>query len=416
MQHQYDLKRYAVLYVDDEEKALKYFERTYSDEFRILTANNAADGLKLIEQHGDDIGILLSDQRMPGEKGVQLLERARHLRPRLVRMIVTAYADFGVTVDAVNLGSIFRYISKPIEVEDVRNTLHRAMEFFMLQHERDDLLREKLSVLQNLLITDRVMGLGGVAAGLNQHLHQPLRAVHAFLDLCTGRLGPQNFNLDRMREATFWHDFHAHVVRQSARIADLLGTLQTASGGEQKLDAAAVIQAVIDQEKSAFTAKGIELKFEAIGSLPALHASRPAFEKMLHLLLETELALLPAGTAVTLSAQAVTAAADAGSLHLTLTDNGPGLSKEVLRSVFDPFFTQADVDKEGPGLSLMGAYLLAYHHGGRISSPRTAKGLVLDLIVPASAPASVSPTDSGREFITNVLMNDVLWERLLPNG
>ena len=100
MQNQYDLKRYAVLYVDDEEKALKYFEKTFGDEFRIFTANNATDGLKLIEQHGEDIGVLLSDQRMPGEKGVQLLERARQLRPRLVRMMVTAYADYDVTVDA----------------------------------------------------------------------------------------------------------------------------------------------------------------------------------------------------------------------------------------------------------------------------------------------------------------------------
>jgi two-component system probable response regulator PhcQ len=58
-------------------KRLKYFEKSFGDEFRILTANSAADGLKLIEEHGDDIGVLLSDQRMPGEKGVQLLEKAR---------------------------------------------------------------------------------------------------------------------------------------------------------------------------------------------------------------------------------------------------------------------------------------------------------------------------------------------------
>jgi two-component system probable response regulator PhcQ len=416
MQTQYDLKRYTVLYVDDEEKALKYFEKTFGDEFRILTATNAADGLKLIEQHGEEIGVLLSDQRMPGEKGVQLLERARHLRPRLVRMIVTAYADYDVTVDAVNLGSIFRYISKPINVDDVRNTLHRAMEFYIIQQERDDLLREKLSVLQNLLITDRVMGLGVVAAGLNQHLHQPLRAVHAFLELASGRFGQQGFNLDRLREANFWHDFHGRVVRQSARIAELLGALQSAPGTEHKIDVATVIQGVIDQQRAAFAAKGVELKYESTGTHPGLQISRPSFEKMLHLLLQTELALLPAGTHVTLSAQTVTEAADAGALHLTLTDNGPGLSPEVLRSVFDPFFTPADVGTEGPGLNLMGAYFLAYHHGGRVTSPRTAKGFILDILLPAAAPAPRAVADSSREFITNVLMNDILWERLLPNG
>lgn len=416
MQNQYDLKRYAVLYVDDEEKALKYFEKTFGDEFRILTANNAADGLKLIEQHGDDIGILLSDQRMPGEKGVQLLERARHLRPRLVRMIVTAYADYDVTVDAVNLGNIFRYISKPINMDDVRNTLHRAMEFYILQHERDDLLQEKLSVLQNLLITDRVMGLGVAAAGLNQHLRQPLRAVHAFLELTRGRLGQQDFDLDRLRQSTFWHDFHTHVIRQSSRIADLLGELQSTTAVEQDIDVAALIRAVVERQGPAFAAKGVDLQFEASGTLQGVRGSRLSLEKMVDLLLQTELELLPAGTAVKLSAQTAAEAADAGSLHLTLTDNGPGLSTEVLRSVFDPFFTHVDAGTEGPGLSLLGAYLLAYHQGGRIASPRTAKGLILDLLLPAVAPEPLSPADGNREFISNVLMNDILWERLLPNG
>jgi two-component system probable response regulator PhcQ len=415
MQNQYDLKRYAVLYVDDEEKALKYFEKTFGDEFRILTANNAADGIKLIEQHGDDIGVLLSDQRMPGEKGVQLLEKARHLRPRLVRMMVTAYADYGATVDAVNFGNIFRYVSKPIQVDDMRNTLHRAMEFYILQQERDDLLREKLSVLQNMLVTDRVMGLGVIAAGLGQHLRRPLRAVEAFLELSSGRLGRQLFDLDRLRQATFWREFHDHVVKQSSRVADLLGELRTAPAAEHGIDAAAIIQAAVEQQQPSYAAKGVNLQFNA-GALPTLHASSTLFQKMLRLLLEAELALLPAGTHVTLSAQTVAEAADAGSLRLTLTDNGPGVSPELLRSVFDPFYSHTEAALEGPALNLLGAYLLAYHHGGRISAPQAGSGLILDVLLPATAPAPVASAESSREFITNVLMNDILWERLLPNG
>lgn len=81
MQNQYDLKRYAVLYVDDEEKALKYFEKTFGDEFRIFTATSAAEGLKLIEQHGEDIGVLLSDQRMPGKKACNCLSAPASFAP-----------------------------------------------------------------------------------------------------------------------------------------------------------------------------------------------------------------------------------------------------------------------------------------------------------------------------------------------
>src|SRR5581483_10044750 len=88
-----DYKKFAILYVDDEEKSLKYFARAFEDQFRVLTAANAQDGLKLLEERGEDIGVLMTDQRMPGEKGVWLLEKSRNLHPNIIRILATAYAD-----------------------------------------------------------------------------------------------------------------------------------------------------------------------------------------------------------------------------------------------------------------------------------------------------------------------------------
>ena len=70
MQSLYDYKKFAILYVDDEEKSLKYFARAFEDQFRIFTAANAQDGLKILEAHQDEIGLLMTDQRMPGEQGL----------------------------------------------------------------------------------------------------------------------------------------------------------------------------------------------------------------------------------------------------------------------------------------------------------------------------------------------------------
>src|SRR5204863_8605129 len=92
MQNFYDYKKFAILYVDDEEKSLKYFTRAFEDQFRILTANNAQDGFKILEANQDEIGVLITDQRMPGEKGERLLENARKIRPRILRMFATAFA------------------------------------------------------------------------------------------------------------------------------------------------------------------------------------------------------------------------------------------------------------------------------------------------------------------------------------
>src|SRR5664279_2694365 len=89
MPNPYDYKKFAILYVDDEEKSLVNFTRAFGDDFKILTASNAADAYRLIEARAGEIGVLLTDQRMPGEKGVWLLERARQFRPHIIRILVT---------------------------------------------------------------------------------------------------------------------------------------------------------------------------------------------------------------------------------------------------------------------------------------------------------------------------------------
>src|SRR5947209_10587759 len=164
MDNLYDYKRFAILYVDDEEKSLKYFTRAFTDQFRILTAANAQDGLKLLEEHKDEIGLLMTDQRMPGEKGIWLLEKARQLRPRIVRILATAYSDMEAAIAAVNTGAIYKYVTKPWDPPQLENTLKRGLEFFIVQQERDQLLREKMSVLHNMMIADRIVSLGLLAA------------------------------------------------------------------------------------------------------------------------------------------------------------------------------------------------------------------------------------------------------------
>src|SRR5437773_4800500 len=163
MENLYDYKKFTILYVDDEEKSLKYFARAFEDQFQILTASNATDGLRLLEAHKDGIGLLMTDQRMPGEKGVWLLERARQLRPRMIRILATAYSDMDAAVAAVNTGAIYKYVTKPWDPPQLEQTLKRGLEFFLVQSERDQLLREKMSVLHNMMVADRIVSLGLLA-------------------------------------------------------------------------------------------------------------------------------------------------------------------------------------------------------------------------------------------------------------
>lgn len=412
MQTPADLKRHAILYVDDEEKALKYFVRTFGDEFRFLTASNAAEGMQLIETHGDEIAVLITDQRMPGEKGVQLLERARQLRPNLVRILITAYADFDVTVDAVNLGRIFRYISKPVDVNDVRNTLHRAMEHHLLQAERDGLLREKLSVVQNVLITDRVMGLA-VAAVAQSHLwRHPLRGLRGFLELAGGACaGAAQLDLARLRDPAFWRVLHDHVAAQCETMAGLLGGVPALNAPEGPLDAATLIREEFEKKDTPYAAKGIAVVAETEGQPPVVNASAPAFIHMLRLLMTAHASFLPSSTGM------ITATtrpqAEGAALRLALTCGA--IPSGALRAVFDPFAGLDQAPDQG-GLPLLGACLMAAHYSGTITQERAGQDLSLTLHLPCAASTVKAPVGESREFISRVLMSDALWESLLPDN
>src|SRR5512139_3514028 len=229
MQELYDYKRYAVLYVDDEEKSLKYFTRAFQDQFRIYTAANAQDGLKLLEEHKDEIGLLMTDQRMPGEKGVWLLEKTRQLRPRIIRILATAYADMDAAIAAVNTGAIYKYVTKPWDPPQLENTLKRGLEFFIVSQERDYLLKEKMSVSHNMMIADRIVSLGLLAAGLSHHIRNALVAVKTFLDLAPAKLKEENLDLERLRSPEFWKTYYQNVQGQIHKINGLLQDLWQAS-------------------------------------------------------------------------------------------------------------------------------------------------------------------------------------------
>src|SRR5499427_2562106 len=388
MEHLYDYKKHAILYVDDEEKSLKYFHRAFEDQFRILTATNAQEGLKLLEQHKDDIGLLMTDQRMPGEKGVWLLERARQLRPRIIRILATAYSDMDAAIAAVNTGAIYKYVTKPWDPPQLENTLKRGLEFFIVQSERDQLLREKLSVLHNMMIADRIASLGLLAAGLSHHIRNALVAVKTFLDLAPAKLEEENIDLNGLRNPDFWKEYYANVQAQIEKINNMLKDLWTASekptfSFSDQVQLRAVVAETIEQFKKELSDKNIQVENRIPDSLPLMNVEKPKFYRLFELLLKDELASLPAGSRVVFSASVMDAQSpDKRQVQVQISDNGPGMPKEALRLIFDPFVVRSDTPM-GYGIHLMACYFIVHHHGGRIAArSQTDQGTTFTLRLP----------------------------------
>lgn len=173
-----------ILFVDDEPMALKYFERLVGPLAPVITASSVEQGKAVLRERGGEIAVLVSDQRMPGAHGNELLRFARDYHPQIVRMLTTAYSELGEAIEAINSGEIYRYITKPWEMASLHADLRNALELAELRNERDHLVREKLLVQQQQLLGSRLaslamLGAGCVSEGSNAAVQRYARAALA---------------------------------------------------------------------------------------------------------------------------------------------------------------------------------------------------------------------------------------------
>jgi CheY-like chemotaxis protein len=176
-----DYQRYAILFVDDEANTRKYFKRLFGEKFRIIEAADGVEAMAVFRQHADEIGIIVTDQRMPNETGVSFLSKIADQYPDIIKILSTAYSDIDAAIGSVNHGGIFRYITKPWDIPQLDVTLRRAMEFFTLKRERDVLLEARMQAMGNVLISTRLaaFALAPVCAGIP--CRQAAAALAAFV-------------------------------------------------------------------------------------------------------------------------------------------------------------------------------------------------------------------------------------------
>src|SRR4029079_17824366 len=95
--------------------------------------------------------------------------------------------------------------------------------------ERDQLLMEKMSVLHNMMIADRIVSLGLLAAGLSHHIRNSLVAVKTFLDLAPSKMEEEKMDINGLRNPDFWKEYYQNVQGQITKINNMLKDLWTAS-------------------------------------------------------------------------------------------------------------------------------------------------------------------------------------------
>jgi signal transduction histidine kinase len=365
----------GVLVVDDERPNLAVLRNFLEDRWRVYEAESGAAALEIAASAPLDV--VVTDQRMPGMSGVDLLEELRRRRPDLAGIVLTAYTDAEAVESAVNRAHVFRFLRKPWDPGEMLEAVEHASAHVVqrrtierlvaLLADRSERLRESLEQVQAqqrmLLHLERLGTIGQLSAGVSHDLRNVMVALRAaeyeiasssvpasLKEMVTLGLG----GLDTLLRALKALNDYARSGSVGLDLADL--------------DPGSVVSDAIAIARMDPLFKQRVVQCDLARGLPPLRADR-------HKLVQVLLNLVRNGLQATGSAGTVrvTAAAEpGGQVEFAVEDDGPGVPAPIRERLFQPFVS--DKGDRGLGLGLYMARLIVQSHGGTISVGEAPRG------------------------------------------
>lgn len=334
---------HAVLVVDDEPHACKWFARLYGNEFVVLTAGSVNEALALLEQRGHEVAVLLTDFSMPERNGVALLSEVRVHHPHISRLLVSAYADKDVAMSAVNQGQVEKILEKPLDETLTRQTLRHALTISRERARDQALLARRAATLRETL------------GFLAHEVTSPLATVSGYLSAMKNLQEQSGSSSDESLLAMINAAQRRTDYAQSL-VSTFVQSARDASRGDSsaRLFASDLVQAVRDEypfepSEADWLACDLMADFEVPGRRDLLYL-------VLCTLIKNALIALrdarPAEPLVWVRLLRVAPAPGLGEQPaIEVVDNGPGIPAHLLpRLTREPVTTRADSGGSGMGL------------------------------------------------------------------
>lgn|GEM_PF-432669 len=163
---------HTVLFVDDEELILDFLVDAFSEDYNVLRAGSGEEALRILEENA--VEVIITDQRMAGMTGVELLSIVQEKFPETVRLLMTAFRDVEDVIEAVNRGHIYQFLHKPLKDVELRQVLEQAIRYRRLSQENSLLAEELMRVNRQLegKVEDGTVQLANKNRQLESHLKQ----------------------------------------------------------------------------------------------------------------------------------------------------------------------------------------------------------------------------------------------------
>ncbi|HUT04923.1 MAG TPA: ATP-binding protein [bacterium] len=416
--------RYKLLVVDDEPHVLETIidvleDRDEDGEIEFFRAGCAEEALDILEENHGDIDLVLTDQRMPGMSGAQLLERIHAKYPLIGSIVISGFAEFEDMRSAFKSG-IFDYIKKPYDEDHLVGVVRSSLEKTELRRRNADLLEELKdanqfleqrvnertlelkhslerlkSMQQQLIQAEKLSSLGQLVAGIAHEINNPATSVYAGAEALESNVEELVNYLERHEDLLkAIKDGNGGKVKELAdglinaeedvdylleeglpwsirsmkegavRIKDIVRNLKTFS----RVDEAEVKHANInDGIKTTEKLIHHELKnritvHEEFGDLPQLECYPGQLNQVFMNILVNAAQAIEGEGAIWIKTYT-----ERNNIVIKIKDTGGGIPKGALKDVFNPFFTTKPAG-QGTGLGLSISYGIIKKHGGEITA------------------------------------------------
>ena len=387
-----------VLVIDDEEGMRDFLSFVLQTEgYQALTAAEGQEALKLMER--DNIDVILTDLKMPGMDGIELLRRIREYDGNAVVVIMTAYASLQSALEAMKYGA-YDYLLKPFDdVDTVMNTIARAVERRRLAQRNarllddleranqqlsrmyEDAQRQAVDIKQSY---EELKALGELNTRFTVKIFRALLDSLAHIKgrltlLTSGRLGSlSDEQRDELAFAEWRTDELIHLIDDALYLRD--SEAGQARLNPQPMSLAAVIEQACRRVRNKADEQAITLDCDVPANLPLILGDEARLRQAIAHLLDNAIKFSPPFGQVSVSLRR-----EGNQMRLTVRDQGEGIPADKMQHVFDHFY-QADSSRQqtaGLGLGLAVVKRVVDAHGGAIEvTSRAGRGTTVTLILP----------------------------------
>ncbi|MFP4561724.1 MAG: ATP-binding protein [Spirochaetia bacterium] len=350
----------TILYVDDEFFNLNSFRITFEDNFNVVTCRSAEEALETLEKIGE-VPLIITDQRMPGLTGIELLKKLNDLYPDTVKILLTAYADVNNLLEAINWVGVYSYIVKPWREDSVRRIIFEAFEKYYLVKENKRLICElkehieRMQRMQESLIRHEKMAIiGKLTAGLSHEIRNQLTPISLLSEFA------HELNEDQKESV-------GCIVNSRDRILNLVQEICAITRDEDidvpfdYIDIESTVSEAIFIAKLDLDTRPINIyqQFDYRGRVYG--NKNKIIQVILNLLRNAAYAVRNNDRKII--RVIVDEQDDFAVVHII--DNGCGIAEKYLQKIWDTFFTTKGEDGTGIGLEV--CRNIVHAHGGRIT-------------------------------------------------